>query len=234
MELQKTEIGTIENIIQKTGIPYQGIKIELVDHLASEVERKMEANSRLSFEEALSRVSYNMKETILHLKRAMTKKAVKELITESIDLTNWMTISVVGFFSSMAFGMVQNLNSWTPITESYMIMTILAFIIMKWRIRRIDSSNNYKVRLQKRYAWIPLLAIGSVCLAVSLLFKTIMVNTGFQMINKMFAIPVALSYGFFVKAMLDVVIFNVSKLKEEVELDEIFDQYQFTDFELSS
>lgn len=236
MELQRSDISTIENIIHKSGIPYEGIKIELVDHLASEVERKMAADPKLHFEEALSRVGYNMKETIIHIKQAMMKKTIKDLVKNSFDFSNWMTLSLIVFYATVAFIFLMSLGvRWAPIGESYVFLSLIAFVIMKFQLRRTDTGNNYKLSVQKDYAWIPLLAVASVCFTTAIFFQLSIRTANFHwnVLQHMLTIPIALSYGFFIKAILDVTVFNVRRLKENIELDDLFEEYRPTSFELT-
>ncbi len=56
MRLTEEQIQTLLQFTEKKLVRYYDLQIELVDHLASEIEEKMEVNKNLSFEQALSQV----------------------------------------------------------------------------------------------------------------------------------------------------------------------------------
>ncbi len=236
MELQQSELNTIENIIEKTGIPYEGVKVELIDHLASAVELKMADNPKLTFEEALSKVGYNMKETLIHIKAAITKKTIKVLINNSLDFSNWMSISVIIFFTSAAYVMLFRLGVYgAPVGLSFILMTLIAMFIMNRRLKRIDVGYNYKLVIKKDYAWVPLIAVGSLCFATAAFFQVIN-NTHFfhnNIMKSLIILPIAFSFGLFIKVILDVTVFNVRQLREHIEIDNLFDFYNPASFELN-
>lgn len=53
MKLDKTQIGIIENNLEQLGVVYVDYKFEILDHIASEVEKLIEEKD-LNFEQALS------------------------------------------------------------------------------------------------------------------------------------------------------------------------------------
>jgi hypothetical protein len=53
MTLQKDQIESLFEFIQSHGIHYYDVQVELVDHLASQIEAYMDANPALSFQAAL-------------------------------------------------------------------------------------------------------------------------------------------------------------------------------------
>ena len=74
----------------------------------------------------------------------------------------------------------------------------------------------------KNYAWVPLFLSAGMCFVISYFFLTIMIRLNLWFVlERILLIPVALSFGVFMKTVLDLVIFNVQKLKEHVEVDQI-------------
>ena len=53
MNLTKEQLATIKAFINKKGINYLDVQMEILDHVASGVEEKMNANAALSFDDAL-------------------------------------------------------------------------------------------------------------------------------------------------------------------------------------
>ncbi|RZL48041.1 MAG: hypothetical protein EOP00_10305 [Pedobacter sp.] len=53
MSLNKEQLSAIQAFVNKKGIHYLDVQMEILDHVASAVEEKMSANAALSFEEAL-------------------------------------------------------------------------------------------------------------------------------------------------------------------------------------
>lgn len=54
MNLSATQISEIKNFISRKGIKYQDVQMEVIDHVATAVEEKMNADGTLSFESALN------------------------------------------------------------------------------------------------------------------------------------------------------------------------------------
>ncbi|MDD5148950.1 MAG: hypothetical protein PHC28_00520 [Flavobacterium sp.] len=61
MKLSTQQIATIDETLVLNGLIYDDIKLEVTDHIASEIETKMKEN-KLSFEDALYKVLLNWKE----------------------------------------------------------------------------------------------------------------------------------------------------------------------------
>lgn len=224
MHLEKFQINKIEDAIFKSSIPYEDVKVELVDHLATMVELKMEDHPESSFEQALSIASIHAQESILRIRDSIRMSTLHQMIKSTYDFSNLMNLGILFFWSSMTYIVFLDLGHRNaPIIPSFLILSFCTLVCLFFRIRRVRPRHNYKLEIMKRYAWVPLICSAGFGLMVCCICIFILNKIGYSsFINYALYIPVALAYGVFMKSIMDVLYFNVHTLKEGIEINDIF------------
>lgn len=219
MVLKGAALSKIEDAIFRTGIPYDDVKVELVDHIASVVEYKMEENPELSFGDALSIASIGAKDTILSIRASIRKNTIQKMIEDTYNFSNMKDFSLILFFASIAFMIfMANGQDGDAVILSYLAIPFITLVILWMRLWRVKPKFNYRLTIRKRYAWLPILFIAGLGLFVSTLCLSFY-HSWFE--NLKFFI-MSVSYGFLMKTVIDTLIFNIHDLKESIEVNDIF------------
>lgn len=224
MQLKRSELSRIEDVIFKTGIPHEDVKIELIDHLATVVEYKLDENPDLTFENALSMASINVKESILSIRMAIRKNTIQNLIMSVYKFSTLKDISLIVFFTSIAFMIfVSNGKDSDAILLSYLAIPVITIVFLWLRLRKIKPQLNYRLLILKRYAWLPILFMAGSGLLISVLSLILMnVFCYFSYFDNLLLFIISLSYGYLMKTVIDTLIFNIHDIKERIEVDEMF------------
>ena len=120
MQLVNTDIKSIEHVILHSDIPYEDVKVELIDHLATEVEIRMEQNPGLSFSDALRLSASNLKDSILGIRRSIQQETLKKLVIQSFDLTNWLTWASILFFGAISYRLFSLYGFYAPLGREFL------------------------------------------------------------------------------------------------------------------
>jgi len=224
MQLDKSEISIIETSIHKSNIPYEDVKVELVDHMATIAEMKIEENINLSFDQAFAIASIPIKESILNIRDTIRKNTIKEMLKSSIEI-NIISIGIVMFFSSIVFAIIAHTGMWNlTVARTFLPVTALALIVLFVRTSKLETGSNYRLKIMKDYAYIPFMVYGGFAFILALIFHRIYIHNLFH--NTLFQyfgiLPICLCTGIYLKVLLDISLFNVKKLKEAIEVHEIF------------
>ena len=223
MQLEKTEIHSVEHIILQSDIPYEDVKIELIDHLATEIEFRISQNPDLSFADALRLASKNLKATIIEIRIGIKEHLIAKMIRKSLFSFQWYAIALILFFSTITYNLFVYLGPYAPLGKSIFGLAIIATVLGQLRMARIDTDLNYAYQVIKRYSWVPLFLSAGICYAVSFFFLSVIQRTHFGIfMDRMLLIPVAISFGFFLKVIIDTVVFNASAINDMIKLDRAF------------
>ena len=227
MQLEKTEIQSVEHIILQSEIPYEDVKIELIDHLASEIEFRISQNPDLSFADALRLSSRNLKKTILEIRSSIREHLIAKMIRTSLFPFQWYAFALILFFGAITYNFFIFWGPYAPLGKAIFGIAVIGTLLSQWRMSRIDMSNNYAYQITKTYSWVPLFISAGICYVIAFLFLSIITRTYFGiLIDRILLIPVAVSFGFFLKVVIDTVVFNPGRISEMIKLDKAFDAGQ--------
>jgi len=99
MELSKPEIQSLKQIILHSEIPYEDVKIELLDRLATDIEIRMESNTDLSFSDALRLSATDVKEEIISIQKDIERRENRQSIVDSFGFRNIRSTVLFMFFT---------------------------------------------------------------------------------------------------------------------------------------
>ncbi len=224
MELSKPEIHSLEQIILHSEIPYEDVKIELLDRLATEIEIRMESNPDLSFSDALRLSATDVKEEIISIQKDIERRENRQSIVDSFGFRNIKSTVLFMFFTIATYGCFHSLGTWgAPIASSIVTFTIISIVIAAIRLRFISSPDSLQLKYRMQNFWIPLLLAALITMMTSFIFIEI-INQGhfWTYINKLLVIPVSLAYGFFFKVIIHVPTSGINDIRTRVELDKKF------------
>lgn len=221
MQLKRSQLSVLEDAIHKTGIPYEDVKIELVDHLATVIEHKIEYNPKLSFEEALSNASISVKESIIAIRHSIRMNTIQSMIKNVWSFSSLKDISLIVFFGSIALMIfLQEGIDYEAIMISYMMIPFLTLCLLTFRIWRIRPGHNFRLHVLKKYAWLPIIFAAGAGLLISTITVEIM-DSIWYFKNALYIIP-SITYGFLMKTVADTLIFNIHDLRDHIEVHEMF------------
>jgi len=224
MELEKSQILTLEGLILQSEIPYEDVKIELIDHLATEIEIRMESNPDLTLGDAIRLASPGVKKSIVAIKKDIEKEVITSSLISAFKLNSIRSIAVYMFMSVVAYSFFQGMGPYgAPIGSSIIGLTLIGFLIGMRRTSSIHTPRSLYLSIRKTYFWIPLIISASLCYAMSMTFIIIIETFNYwNYINNILLIPVGLAYGLLLKVILDVTVFNVWDMEEEQTLERRF------------
>jgi len=222
MELATSNIQTLEQLILQSDIPYEDVKIELIDHLATEIEIRMEASPSLTFGEAIRLSSRGLTTNIHAIRKDIEESVIKSMIRNTLDFSNPRSLVLVAFFSVLAYGFFSTLGAvGAPIIISLLFLSTIAIVLGRIRLGRARNYDTIAVKIRRTYFWIPVILAATICGIVSTVFREIIWQTNFwSYIDAILLIPIALSYGLLLKTMWDTIFYNVHQLNAEIKLDE--------------
>lgn len=139
MKLTTEQIAKIDKILVLNGLIYEDIKLEVTDHIASEIEAKME-NKNISFDDTLHQVLINWKEQLklsysfwTGSKNVAPRIVIEkwESIQRKQNLTNFwvslfITILIIGIFK---FLKTENIPEIVTIITRWFCLTLWIFIV---------------------------------------------------------------------------------------------------------
>lgn len=142
MKLTTDQIARLFTFCEKHLVFYYEVQTELVDHLANAIEQKMEANTKITFEEALNRVYADFGimgfVPIVREKEAQTRRTVKKMYWNLVKaqfgwpqilaflvlsgifftITSWnLTVGVVAILFLSAAGVITTLYHQLALTK---------------------------------------------------------------------------------------------------------------------
>ncbi len=221
MELAKTEIQSLEQIILHSEIPYEDVKIELLDRLATSIEVRMEGNPELSFSDALRLSSTEIKEDIIGIQKDIEHREIKKSIVEAFGFRNLKSSVIFMFFAIATYGCFLAMGTiGAPIVSSIIAFTTIGIIVSKIRASTISSVNSLNLKYRKQNYWIPLLLVAAFSLAVSTITIEI-INTFcfWSYINNLILVSVAIAYGFLFKVIIHISVFWIDDTRNRTEID---------------
>jgi len=147
MKLTEKHIEDLMLFTKKHYVPYYDLQMELVDHLANDIEELINANPRLSYEEA-KRIAFKkfgvfgFQETIEAKRKALNKRYFKLFLSTFL---NYFTIPkiAVNFSLFIVYYYLINIFS-THLKEFYLLSFLFVFIY------NIYKAFNLKLKLKKK------------------------------------------------------------------------------------
>lgn len=224
MHLEKLQVNRIEEAIFKSNIPYEDVKIELVDHLATVIEYKMEDNPRMTFEQAYEIASVNVKDSIFNIRDAIRKSTLNKLIKSIFDTSSLLNLGIILLGASLAFMIfVAEGYDGDGVIMTFILSTICTLMALFIRLWRIKPKHNYRLKVMRQFAWVPMVFAAGVGLFVCIICMAILSRLPYwTLIENICFIPMSLAYGVLLKTALDTIIFNVHHLKEGIEINDMF------------
>ena len=224
MELSKSHIHSLEKLILHSEIPYEDVKIELIDHLATDIEIRMETNPDLSFGDAIRISSTDIKDSIISIQKDIEQSQIRRSLVESFGFRNTKSSVIFMFFALMAYGMFLALGTpGAPIVPSILGLTMIGLIIGALRLRGISRISSLQTKYRKQNYWIPMLLAACLTLLVSITFMLIIIHNNFwYYINDLLTIPIALSYGFLLKVIIHGCTSYIGDIKTRADIDQQF------------
>jgi hypothetical protein len=151
MKLTTQQISTIEETLVLKGLIYDDIKLEVIDHIASEIEVTMQENN-LSFDNAFERAFENWKEQLKLSYSIWTgiKNVAPRIVIEKWESIHkkqnptiflfslFMTILIIGILKLMK---IQNLPETVTLTTRWLCLSLWIFILA---VRVILGKSKYK------------------------------------------------------------------------------------------
>ena len=115
MKLNDEQIQTLFDFTQKKLVPYYDLQIELVDHLAANIEERMDQNKKLTFEKALQEVYkgfgiFGFSQIVREKQNQLTKKYKKLLWKEIVALFQWPQIVRMFALFALLFTLSNTVN----------------------------------------------------------------------------------------------------------------------------
>jgi hypothetical protein len=171
MELTKEQIQEIENYIESNGVDFIDLKIELLDHIVSDVEHKI--NKGFSFESALELTKQKWSKhfknsSSLYLgfqysaSKIVLKKAVKEFRPFYILYFASYFLPFI-LFEKIAMDFTNSMMSF--VNTFFKITTLLALLYMVFIIYKVYASREkttYRFILKTQYVGISFLIITQI------------------------------------------------------------------------
>jgi len=224
MELSKSNIHSLDQLILHSEIPYEDVKIELLDHLATDIELRMDTNPDLSFADALRLSSTDIKENIIGIQKEIEHREIRKSVSETFGLTNVKSSIIFLLFSVLAYSSFQSLGIWgAPISSSIIGLTAIGLLICAFRMRSIPNTTSLELKYRTQNFWIPLFLAAVIAFVISSLFIGIIkANSFWHYIDELLLIPIALSYGFLLKVIVHISTFWIDDIKMRVDIDRKF------------
>lgn len=161
MKLSKEQISEIDVILFKVGIKYDDIKIELLDHIASEIEAEMKANQS-TFNDVFSQVMERWKTELKPIRVFLSlntfyPKLVRNKFSNQIarELVTAIAISLLLF---LCFQFLSNANSridfifWIKKMFFYSYFgTVILILILKILNKQSTVTSTYKSLFDNRF-----------------------------------------------------------------------------------
>jgi len=219
MELTKTHIKKIDSYIDNIGIRELDIKLELQDHIASILENEMfedDEQSKMAF------INYEIRGLVKETRDNIRSKSIHSLFR--VFKRNLFTphFFVVLFIACICFKAFQ--GSWYfpgRLYLIYVLVTPCALIVNKVMSSKFRS-NNFSTKCMNQNSWLPLAicaGVGIVALiATEIIYYQFFGEFHSQIIG---SIICSLSFGLYVKTLLDTFTTIPSMIKDEMELDEL-------------
>ncbi len=98
--LTKENIRFIDNYLENSNITYNDVRLEMVDHIASDIESQMNDGGMKSFHDAFKAYMIENKESILDnhetFKKATDKKIIKMLFKQFLSFKGLLLVAIIG------------------------------------------------------------------------------------------------------------------------------------------
>ncbi len=143
------EIRFIDNYLKNSGVDFVDVRTEMVDHVASEIENRLEENNTSDFYEEFKIYMVQHKNCLLKnagkYRWSVDKKVLKEVLKNLINL-QVLTPAVVIAIILFAVDIQEYLNSTQISIAFYAVLLMLAFIpILLYRKIKLSFLNRIGV-----------------------------------------------------------------------------------------
>lgn len=136
MQLTEGQIKEIRNFISKRGIKYLDVQMEIIDHTASAIEERMNADPKLSFEEALKQTHLSfgifgfggMEDALVN---AMSKKYNRIFWRVFISCFKLKYIFLVSFGALFCYHLQTIIKDHNQILISLLVVSIIFILLLK-------------------------------------------------------------------------------------------------------
>ena len=221
MELNKNEIASLKNFILDSKIPYEDVKIELLDRMATDIEVRMEHNPNLSFTNAIRLSAAGIKEDIIGIQKDIEQRVIKNSIAEAFGFRNIKSTVVFMVWTILTYACFRNLGTiGAPIATSILTLIFISMVVCRIRLHRIPYNDSLELKYRKKNFWVPLLLAAFIACSISLFFVDIINGTSFWgYIDDILMIPICVAYGFLLKVITHISVFWIDDIRTRTTLD---------------
>ena len=134
MNILTTEnIEFIDNYLDNSGIIYNDVRLEMVDHIATDIEAQMSSGDRRSFYAIFKDYMIENKKTILDNHRifikATDKRVIRTLFKQLFSIKGWLLFIIIGI--TLYFGLNQlEVQSFNGLVSNVQASLLLGLIVI--------------------------------------------------------------------------------------------------------
>lgn len=173
MKLSKQQLSDIRSFINKRGITYIDVQMEILDHVASAVEDRMEEDSNLSFNEALKQTHASfgifgfggVEDSIINNMSKMYNQTFWRIFRSFFGLKYILLVLLAGVFT---YQVLKNTVDHQLLLLVAILLTMLFFAI---RILVTEKNKEYNKYLSFRLSATYLTYLGSLALILNFIIN---------------------------------------------------------------
>lgn len=148
MKLSKEQILQIDNYIYVSGIKYYDVRMEIVDHFANILEKKLDENPNLNFKREIESIHKNFSDSgfsklLKEKTKLVTKKFFKQSLNHFITFFKLpkIIVSVLLFFClKYLMGFFEDINNFFLILLVISVVLSISIVIKPfWKDSRIEK-----------------------------------------------------------------------------------------------
>lgn len=144
--LTKENIEFIDNYLDNSGVIYNDVRLEMVDHIATDIESQMSSGDRRSFYAIFKDYMVENKETILNnhkmFIKATDKRVIKTLFKQLFSIKGWLFFIIIGL--TLYFGLnqleAQSFNDLVSNVQGSLLLGFVTIAVVVGIRRRIRYS----------------------------------------------------------------------------------------------
>lgn len=160
-QLTDTQINTLHALVQKKGVTPLDVQIELVDHLATDIETQLDNEATIGFEEALERSSSKFGrwgfDAILQKAEQNVRKRQSRLMWEAfLSFFRWPRVMFTATFAVLFWYLLVNGLDPRIVRNVVFVMWLVIFFGYGFFALRRHLKMNKEVVLAKPPVWLGL------------------------------------------------------------------------------
>ena len=144
--LTKEDIEFIDNYLDNSGIIYNDVRLEMVDHIATDIEEQMNTGDRRGFYAIFKDYMVENKQTILNnhkmFIKATDKRVIRTLFKQLFSIKGWLLFIIIGL--TLYFGLnqleTQSFNNLVSNVQGSLLLGFITIAVVVGIRRRIRYS----------------------------------------------------------------------------------------------